>query len=85
MFCDWLVEWAGILDGITSVKYTSSDTELEIRDMPEWLKKACRAVKVAANDVWGFIAAEGCGDATNGGYNLGCAWDNAGNKSDSVP
>lgn len=44
-----------------------------------------RAIKVAATDVWGFVAAEDCGDATKGGYDLGCAWENAGDKSDSVP
>jgi len=44
-----------------------------------------RAIKVAANDVWGFIAAPNCGSANQGGYNLGCAWKNAGSKSDSVP
>lgn len=44
--------------------------------------KIARAIKVAASDVWGFVAAEGCGSAdAPGGYNLGCAWNNAGEKS----
>lgn len=45
-----------------------------------------RWLKVAWADVKGFVAADNCGSATApGGYDLGCAWSNAGNQSDSVP
>lgn len=45
-----------------------------------------RWLKVAWADVKGFVTAGNCGNANApGGYDLGCAWDHAGDMSDSVP
>ena len=53
----------------------------EISNRSFWGKIA-RGIKVAAADVWGFVAAEGCGFGyMPGGYDLECAWGKAGNKS----
>ncbi len=48
-----------------------------------FFKKVGRALKVAGTDVWGFVAADNCGDAQTG-YDLGCAWENAGDQSSAV-
>ena len=78
--------WHTKLDEITSLGYSfSGDNQLDARDCPPWLKRIGRAIKVAAVDVWGFIAAEDCGKSTYpSGYDLGCAWENAGDKSGGV-
>jgi hypothetical protein len=79
--------WNIKLNSITSLPTDLQQNQIEVRDVPKWLKKAWRGVKVAAVDVWGFMTAKGCAwdDANGHHYDLFCAWDYAGEKSSSIP
>lgn len=52
----------------------------------DFCKKVWRAIKVAATDVWGFMTCPTCGcGPCPGGYDLGKAWEHAGDVSNDVP
>lgn len=52
----------------------------------DFCKKVWRAIRVAATDVWGFMSCPSCGcGPCPGGYDLGAAWEYAGEVSNNVP